>query len=296
MAMMMELDTVVLIFLALILGLLVGSFLNVVIYRVPEGLNRSWKLQAKQMLDLPLDQGESERFNILMPPSHCPSCKTAIKPWQNIPILSYVLLKGQCKHCQTAISLRYPLIELLTGLVFAVCAWKFGATWTALATMVFSAYLIAMIFIDADTQLLPDQLTLPLMWGGIVFHLAAYLLQADWGITTLVDSLLGAIVGYMSLWSIFQLFKLVTGKEGMGYGDFKLLAALGAWLGISVLPIIIIMSALVGLVFALIMKVAKNQPMPFGPYLAISGWIVLIFSQPIGQFIQWWLTKSGFVA
>ena len=292
----MELDTVVLIFLALVLGLLVGSFLNVVIYRVPEGLNRSWKLQAKQMLDLPLEQGEGERFNILMPPSHCPSCKTAIKPWQNIPILSYVLLKGQCKHCQTAISLRYPLVELLTGLVFAVCAWKFGATWTALATMVFSAYLIAMIFIDADTQLLPDQLTLPLMWGGIVFHLAAYLLQADWGITTLVDSLLGAIVGYMSLWSIFQLFKLVTGKEGMGYGDFKLLAALGAWLGISVLPIIIIMSALVGLVFALIMKVAKNQPMPFGPYLAISGWIVLIFSQHIGQFIQWWLTKSGFVA
>ena len=293
---MMELDTGLVVLLALILGLLVGSFLNVVIYRVPEGLNRNWKLQAKQMLDLPLEQGEGERFNILMPPSHCPSCKAAIKPWQNIPILSYVLLKGQCKHCHAAISLRYPLVELLTGLVFAVCAWKFGATWTALAAMVFSAYLIAMIFIDADTQLLPDQLTLPLMWGGIVFHLAAYLLQADWGITTLVDSLLGTIVGYMSLWSIFQLFKLVTGKEGMGYGDFKLLAALGAWLGISVLPIIIIMSAVVGLIFALIMKVAKNQPMPFGPYLAISGWIVLVFSQPISQFIQWWLTKSGFIA
>ena len=293
---MMELDTGLVVLLALILGLLVGSFLNVVIYRVPEGLNRNWKLQAKQMLDLPLEQGEGERFNILMPPSHCPSCKAAIKPWQNIPILSYVLLKGQCKHCHAAISLRYPLVELLTGLVFAVCAWKFGATWTAVAAMVFSAYLIAMIFIDADTQLLPDQLTLPLMWGGIVFHLAAYLLQADWGITNLVDSLLGAIVGYMSLWSIFQLFKLVTGKEGMGYGDFKLLAALGAWLGISVLPIIIIMSAVVGLIFALIMKVAKNQPMPFGPYLAISGWIVLVFSQPISQFIQWWLTKSGFIA
>ena len=293
---MMELDTGLVVLLALILGLLVGSFLNVVIYRVPEGLHRNWKLQAKQMLDLPLEQGEGERFNILMPPSHCPSCKAAIKPWQNIPILSYVLLKGQCKHCHAAISLRYPLVELLTGLVFAVCAWKFGATWTALAAMVFSAYLIAMIFIDADTQLLPDQLTLPLMWGGIVFHLAAYLLQADWGITNLVDSLLGAIVGYMSLWSIFQLFKLVTGKEGMGYGDFKLLAALGAWLGISVLPIIIIMSAVVGLIFALIMKVAKNQPMPFGPYLAISGWIVLVFSQPISQFIQWWLTKSGFIA
>ena len=293
---MMELDTGLVVLLALILGLLVGSFLNVVIYRVPEGLNRNWKLQAKQMLDLPLEQGEGERFNILMPPSHCPSCKAAIKPWQNIPILSYVLLKGQCKHCHAAISLRYPLVELLTGLVFAVCAWKFGATWTAVAAMVFSAYLIAMIFIDADTQLLPDQLTLPLMWGGIVFHLAAYLLQADWGITNLVDSLLGAIVGYMSLWSIFQLFKLVTGKEGMGYGDFKLLAALGAWLGISVLPIIIIMSAVVGLIFALIMKVAKNQPMPFGPYLAISGWIVLVFSQPISQLIQWWLTKSGFIA
>ena len=294
--MMMELDTWIVVLFALILGLLVGSFLNVVIYRVPEGLNRNWKLQAKQMLDLPLEQGEGEHFNILMPPSHCPSCKVAIKPWQNIPILSYVLLKGQCKQCHAAISLRYPLVELLTGLVFAVCAWKFGVTWTALAAMVFSAYLIAMIFIDADTQLLPDQLTLPLMWGGIVFHLAAYLLQADWGITTLVDSLLGAIVGYMSLWSIFQLFKLVTGKEGMGYGDFKLLAALGAWLGISVLPIIIIMSAVVGLIFALIMKVAKNQPMPFGPYLAISGWIVLVFSQPISQFIQWWLTKSGFIA
>ena len=293
---MMELDIWIVVLFALILGLLVGSFLNVVIYRVPEGLNRNWKLQAKQMLDLPLEQGEGERFNIFMPPSHCPSCKVAIKPWQNIPILSYVLLKGQCKHCHAAISLRYPLVELLTGLVFAVCAWKFGVTWTALAAMVFSAYLIAMIFIDADTQLLPDQLTLPLMWGGIVFHLAAYLLQADWGITTLVDSLLGAIVGYMSLWSIFQLFKLVTGKEGMGYGDFKLLAALGAWLGISVLPIIIIMSAVVGLIFALIMKVAKNQPMPFGPYLAISGWIVLVFSQPISQFIQWWLTKSGFIA
>ena len=292
----MEIGSPIVICLALVLGLLVGSFLNVVIYRVPEGLNRNWKIQAKQVLDIPLEQGEGERFNILMPPSHCPSCKTAIKPWQNIPILSYVLLKGQCKHCHIAISLRYPLVELLTGLVFAICAWKFGATWTALATMVFSAYLIAMIFIDVDTQLLPDQLTLPLMWGGIVFHLAAYLLQADWGITTLVDSLLGAIVGYLSLWSIFQLFKLVTGKEGMGYGDFKLLAALGAWLGIGVLPIIIIMSALVGLIFAIIMKVAKNQPMPFGPYLAISGWIVLVFSQPISQFIQWWLTKSGFIA
>ena len=292
----MEIGSPIVICLALVLGLLVGSFLNVVIYRVPEGLNRNWKIQAKQVLDIPLEQGEGERFNILMPPSHCPSCKTAIKPWQNIPILSYVLLKGQCKHCHIAISLRYPLVELLTGLVFAICAWKFGATWTALATMVFSAYLIAMIFIDVDTQLLPDQLTLPLMWGGIVFHLAAYLLQADWGITTLVDSLLGAIVGYLSLWSIFQLFKLVTGKEGMGYGDFKLLAALGAWLGISVLPIIIIMSALVGLIFAIIMKVAKNQPMPFGPYLAISGWLVLIFNQPIAQFIQWWLSKSGFVA
>ena len=292
----MQLDSFIIICLALVLGLLVGSFLNVVIYRVPEGLNRSWKVQAKQVLDIPLEQGEGERFNILMPPSHCPCCKTAIKPWQNIPILSYFLLKGQCKHCHTAISLRYPLVELLTGLVFAICAWKFGATWTALAAMVFSAYLIAMIFIDADTQLLPDQLTLPLMWGGIVFHLAAYLLQADWGITTLVDSLLGAIVGYLSLWSIFQLFKLVTGKEGMGYGDFKLLAALGAWLGIGVLPIIIIMSALVGLIFAIIMKVAKNQPMPFGPYLAISGWLVLIFNQPIAQFIQWWLSKSGFVA
>ena len=279
---------------SLVLGLLVGSFLNVVIYRVPEGLNRSWRTQAKQVLDLPLDEVDQQRFNIMTPPSHCPKCKSPVKPWQNIPVISYVLLKGQCKHCDQTISKRYPLVEILTGLVFACCAWKFGATWTAVASMLLSAYLIAMIFIDADTQLLPDQLTLPLMWAGIAFHLLAYLLQASWGITTLVDSLMGAMVGYLSLWSIFQLFKLVTGKEGMGYGDFKLLAALGAWIGVSMLPIVIVMSALVGLLFAFIMKVSKTQPMPFGPYLAISGWLVLMFNQPITQFVQWWLMKSGF--
>lgn len=291
----MDIESLLLPIFALVLGLLVGSFLNVVIYRVPESLNRGWRVQAKQMLDIPLDAGEGERFNILTPPSHCPSCKAAVRPWQNIPILSFLILKGQCKTCHHPISWRYPLVELLTGLVFAICAWKFGGTWTAWAAMLFSAYLIAMVFIDADTQLLPDQLTLPLMWAGITFHLLATMLQADWGLTSLVDSVLGAIVGYMSLWSIFQLFKLVTGKEGMGYGDFKLLAALGAWLGFSVLPVIIIMSAVVGLVFALLMRIAKNQPMPFGPYLAISGWLVLIFNQPISQFVHWWLLKSGFV-
>lgn len=280
----------------LVLGLLVGSFLNVVIYRVPEGLNRSWRTQAKQMLDMPLESIDEERFNIMTPPSHCPKCKSPVKPWQNIPIVSYILLKGQCKYCDQHISKRYPLVELLTGLVFAACAWRFGVTWTAVGAMLLSAYLIAMIFIDADTQLLPDQLTLPLMWAGIVFHLLAEMLQGAWGITTLVDSVMGAVVGYMSLWTIFQLFKLVTGKEGMGYGDFKLLAALGAWIGVGMLPIVIVMSSLVGLIFAVIMNVAKSQPMPFGPYLAISGWLVLMFSNPITQFIQWWLAKSGFVA
>lgn len=292
----MILNTPMLLVCALIFGLLVGSFLNVVIYRLPESLNRNWRLQAKQILELPVEQGEGDTFNIVTPASHCPNCKTPIKPWQNIPLISFLIMKGRCQHCQQTISYRYPLVEVLTGIVFAICAWKFGATWTTLGTMFLSAYLIAMIFIDADTQLLPDQLTLPLMWAGIVFHLFAYVLQADWGLTTLTSSLFGAIVGYLSLWSIFQLFKLLTGKEGMGYGDFKLLAALGAWLGLSVLPVIIIMSALVGLVFALLMKVAKNQPMPFGPYLAISGWLVLIFNQPISQFVQWWLLKSGFVA
>lgn len=292
----MELSIVFLTLCSFIFGLLVGSFLNVVIYRLPVSLNRNWQLQAKQVLDLPVTDAEQQVFNIVKPASHCPSCKTPIKPWQNVPILSYLLLKGQCKQCHHPISIRYPLIELLTGVVFAICAWKFGQTWTTLAVMLFSAYLIAMIFIDADTQLLPDQLTLPLMWFGIAFHTVAHMSEVSWGLTSLLHSILGAMAGYMSLWLLFQIFKLVTGKEGMGYGDFKLLAALGAWLGIGVLPVIIMMSAVVGLIFALITKVAKNQPMPFGPYLAISGWVVLIANEPIGQAIHWWLSKSGFVA
>ncbi len=270
-----------------LLGLLIGSFLNVVIYRMPKMLERQWQQAAKETLDLPLNEDEQERFNLLVPPSRCPTCKAPIQPWRNIPIVSYLLLKGKCGACHTGISCRYPLVEALTAIVFALVAWRFGYEAKTFAVLAFSAVLLAAIFIDADTQLLPDQLTLPLMWLGLLVNLQGMF-------TSPQEAIWGAVLGYMSLWTIFQVFKLITQKEGMGYGDFKLLAALGAWLGVSMLPIIILCSAIVGLIFALIMKVTKDQPMPFGPYLAIAGWCAMMFQTPLLQGVNWWLHKSGF--
>ncbi len=270
-----------------VFGLLIGSFLNVVIYRVPVILERQWNLAAKETLSLPISEAEQEKFNLLVPPSQCRECEAPIQPWRNIPIISYLFLKGRCAHCHTSISCRYPLVELLTGIVFGLVAWKFGYSLETFAVLIFSSFLLAATFIDADTQLLPDQLTLPLLWIGLLFNMQDMF-------TNLHEAIWGAVLGYMVLWTIFQVFKFITQKEGMGYGDFKLLAALGAWLGASMLPLIILCSAVVGLIFALILRITKDRPMPFGPYLAVAGWFAMMFQEPLLQLFDWWLTKSGF--
>ncbi len=257
------------IFFALIFGLLIGSFLNVVIYRLPIMMQRSWQTEAREVLGLSEEAETLSTFNLCRPASACPSCHAPIKPWQNIPIISFLMLRGRCQHCHTPISWRYPLVELLTGLAFATVVWVFGATPIALGGLILTTALIALTFIDADTQLLPDQITLPLLWLGLLFNLMV-------GFVPLREAVLGVVAGYMSLWLLYQVFKLITGKEGMGYGDFKLLAALGAWLGVSNLPILVFMAALVGIVASIILRVARNQPMHLG----------LHWPSPVGLF--WW--------
>lgn len=269
---------------ALILGLVIGSFLNVVIYRLPIMMERSWQAEARQVLQLPVET--LPRFNLCFPPSSCPHCHHQIRIWQNIPLISYLLLHGRCAFCSASISPRYFCVELLTGIAFAAVVWRYGATPVAVGGLVFTAVLITLCFIDADTQLLPDQLTLPLVWMGLLFNLYCEFI-------TLSSAIWGAVLGYLSLWSIFWLFKLLTGKDGMGYGDFKLLAALGAWMGAATLPVIIIIAAVVGIFVSIILKVAHGQPMAFGPALVIAGWIVWIADSPINQLIKWWLQLSG---
>lgn len=272
---------------AALLGLLVGSFLNVVIYRLPVTLKKQWRRTAKEYLEIELDDADKQRFNIMYPPSRCPTCGSGVKAWQNIPIISYIFLRGRCHSCRTPISLRYPAIELLTGIMFGIVAWRYGFTPLTAGGLIFTALLIAMTFIDADTQLLPDELTLPLMWLGLL---------GNWyyGWISLYSAVIGAAAGYMSLWSLYQIHKLITKREGMGGGDFKLLAALGAWLGVASLPVIALMASIVGLVAALIMRVAKAQPIAFGPALAIAGWIVFVAHEPVMNGVAWWLNKSGF--
>lgn len=272
---------------AVLLGLLVGSFLNVVIYRLPVTLKKQWRRTAKEYLEIELDDADKQRFNIMYPPSRCPTCGSGVKAWQNIPIISYIFLRGRCHSCRTPISLRYPAIELLTGIMFGIVAWRYGFTPLTAGGLIFTALLIAMTFIDADTQLLPDELTLPLMWLGLL---------GNWyyGWISLHSAVIGAAAGYMSLWSLYQIHKLITKREGMGGGDFKLLAALGAWLGVASLPVIALMASIVGLVAALIMRVAKAQPIAFGPALAIAGWIIFVAHEPVMNGVAWWLNKSGF--
>jgi leader peptidase (prepilin peptidase) / N-methyltransferase len=265
-----------------VLGMLVGSFLNVVIHRVPVMLERAWRREA-----LALDgktPPEEPPYDLIRPRSACPGCNAPITALQNIPVLSWLLLKGRCASCRKTISARYPLVEIFTALLSAVVAWQFGPTWTTAAALVLTWSLIALAFIDIDTQLLPDNMTLPLLWLGLLLALA---LPAE-GARLPVDlrsSVIGAIAGYLSLWSVYQLFKLTTGKEGMGYGDFKLLAALGAWLGWQMLlPIIICaagVGALVGIASIVLGQRARGVPMAFGPYLAASGWLMLIFGEPL---------------
>lgn len=260
-----------------VLGLLVGSFLNVVVYRLPKMLMRDWRAQAREVLEMPTKDVE-ETFSLVLPNSSCPNCGHEIKPWENIPLLSWLFLRGKCSGCKQAISVRYPLVELACGVLSGVIAWQFGVSWETLAMLVLTWGLLAMSLIDADQQILPDALVLPLLWLGLILN--------SFGLfTSLPDALWGAVIGYMSLWSIFWLFKLVTGKEGMGYGDFKLLALLGAWGGWQVLPLTILLSSVVGAVLGvIILRLQRNSysnPIPFGPYLAVAGWIALIWGDAI---------------
>lgn len=267
-------------------ALLIGSFLNVVIHRMPIMMERGWREQANELVSTPpehpLPQG---RFDLVAPRSRCPSCGSLITAMQNIPVISYLILKGRCANCQATISPRYPLIELMTAILAAICAWHFGPGWEALMAITLTLVLVAISMIDADTQLIPDAIVLPLLWLG----LGMSLFHPYPGATTLfispTNAIVGAIAGYLTLWSVFWLFKLVTGKDGMGYGDFKLLAALGAWLGWQQLPMIIMMSAAVGAALNIVLIVAKGKdrsvPIPFGPYLAAAGWITLLWGETI---------------
>lgn len=257
----------------LLLGLLVGSFLNVVVYRLPKMMERQWQIEAREILQLDAPPAEPP-LSLWRPGSRCGSCGAPIKPWHNLPVLSWLLLRGNAACCGAPFSFRYPMVELLTGLASAACAWRFGFGWELLGALGLSWTLVALAFIDLDTQLLPDQLTLPLLWAGLLFA------AIDESFTDLRGAVIGAMAGYLVLWMVYWLFKLVTGKEGMGYGDFKLLAALGAWLGWAALPQIILLSSLVGAVTGIAMVVAKRQgrgaAMPFGPYLAAAGWLALM--------------------
>lgn len=266
---------------ATLFGLLVGSFLNVVIYRLPIMMSRQWQQECSDAFpqyNLPVPEGI---FNLSLPRSTCPKCSTQIKATDNIPLISWLWLRGKCRYCSNPISSRYPLIELLTAMMSLTITLYFDFSLFSIALLFFTFVLIAATFIDLDTMLLPDQLTLPLMWGGIV--LALFNISP----VSLEDSIIGAMVGYLCLWTMFWGFKLCTGKEGMGYGDFKLLAALGAWLGWQSLPLIILLSSLVGLVFGIIQlrlqKQGIDKAFPFGPYLAIAGWIQLIWGNDITQ-------------
>jgi leader peptidase (prepilin peptidase)/N-methyltransferase len=262
---------------ALALGLIVGSFLNVLVWRLPKMLEREWRVEAHDVLGLP-PEPLGPTYNLLLPHSHCPHCAHLIRAWENIPVLSYLLLRGRCSKCKAPISKRYPITELACGLLTAFVAWHFGFGWQAGLAVILSWGLLAMSLIDADHQLLPDVLVLPLLWLGLIVN--------SFGLfVPLHDALWGAVAGYMSLWSVYWLFKLLTGKDGMGFGDFKLLAMLGAWGGWQILPLTILLSSLVGAVLGLILLRLRNAqtstPIPFGPYLAIAGWIALLWGGQI---------------
>ncbi|MGL4231107.1 MAG: prepilin peptidase [Casimicrobium sp.] len=266
-----SLDTWLWITCAFVFGALIGSFLNVVIYRLPVMMQRGWddEVLLHQNADNPdYELPKRERFNLIVPRSRCGQCGHVITALENIPIVSWLVLGGKCSACKTRISARYPIVELVTGLLFAACAWTFGATYTAVFAMLMCAILVALTGIDLDTQLLPDQMTLPLMWIGLLVNIGGMFAR-------LPDAVIGAAAGYLVLWSIYWLFKLLTGREGMGYGDFKLLAALGAWFGWQALPMILLVSSLVGAVIGISLMIFQGKDrrtaIAFGPYLAIAG-------------------------
>jgi leader peptidase (prepilin peptidase)/N-methyltransferase len=270
----------------LVLGLVVGSFLNVVIYRLPIMLERSWREQCAEVsgeaaaATIPASSAP-QRFDLVVPRSACPACRAPIAALHNIPLISWVVLRGRCASCGAPISARYPLVEALSGALCTAVAWKFGFGWPALAWLTFTWFLIALAFIDLDHQLLPDNLTQPLLWIGLLFSLLGPQAGASPPPVDVRSSLIGAIAGYVSLWSVYHLFRLLTGKEGMGYGDFKLFAALGAWLGWQMLlPIILIAAAVgsvVGIALIAVRGRSRSTPIPFGPFLAAAGWLMLMF-------------------
>jgi leader peptidase (prepilin peptidase) / N-methyltransferase len=268
----------------LVLGLLVGSFLNVVIYRLPVILDRQWRQECAELHNTGIPVAK-EPFNLVVPRSACPGCKAPITALQNIPVLSYLVLRGRCAACGIRISPRYPLIEALTGILSAAVAWKYGYGWQTAAAIVLTWFLIALTFIDIDTQFLPDSLTLPLVWMGLLLSLWASQSGPAPVPVDMRSSIIGAIAGYLSLWSVYHLFRLITGKEGMGYGDFKLFAALGAWLGWQMLLPIILFAASVGAVVGIAMLAVRGQsrstPIAFGPFLAAAGWLVLMFGHEV---------------
>ncbi|MDR2241104.1 MAG: A24 family peptidase [Zoogloeaceae bacterium] len=263
---------------ALLLGLLVGSFLNVVIHRLPKIMERGWLAECAQLRGEPLP--ETEKLTLASPRSRCPHCAHAISALENIPVLSYLFLKGRCRACKAPIGLRYPLVEALSGLLSGYAVWRFGINWAGLGALFFIWSMIALAFIDFDTQLLPDGLTLPLLWGGLLLNL-------NGAFTDIGSAVIGAAAGYLSLWSVYWAFKLATGKEGMGYGDFKLLAAIGAWFGWQMLPLTILASSAVGAVIGIALIVfarhGRNVPIPFGPYLAAAGMIALFWGKPLTE-------------
>jgi leader peptidase (prepilin peptidase)/N-methyltransferase len=271
---------------ALPIGLIIGSFLNVVILRFPEQLKNNWRRESEDFLGLPSET--SETISLSTPASRCPACGAAIKPWHNIPVISYVFLRGKCTACSTAISIQYPLVELLCGVATAFLVYQFGLSLFTAYCLLFTWILIALTGIDYHDQLLPDQITLPLLWLGLFANLSGTFVPIN-------EAVIGAIAGYLSLWSVFWIFKLVTGKEGMGYGDFKLLAALGAWMGWQMLPLIIVLStfvgAVVGIAAVLIKSKDRRVPIAFGPFLAMAGWIALIWGDKI---LEAYLSLFGF--
>jgi leader peptidase (prepilin peptidase) / N-methyltransferase len=278
-----------------VLGLVIGSFLNVVIYRLPIMLEREWRAQAMEFVPEGVAPVEHEPFSLATPRSACRACKAPIKPSQNIPVISWLVLRGRCASCRTPISARYPAVELASGVLAAWTAWHFGFGAPAACAAGVTFALIALTGIDIDHQLLPDSITLPLLWAGL---LAAVVIGPVVGAALPVsprDAVIGAAAGYSSLWLVFHAFRLITGKEGMGYGDFKLFAALGAWLGWKMLPLIILLSAATGATLGILMIVLRGRdraaPMPFGPYLAAAGWIAMLYGQ---ELLDGYLRLSGF--
>ena len=263
---------------SVIFGLMVGSFLNVVVHRLPIMMEREWHANCLELQGK--DVPQTDKYTLMTPRSACPKCHHNITAWENIPVISYLILGGKCRACKTKISMRYPLIEVFTGTLIGLVAYKYGYTTTTLFAWLFVFALVALTFIDFDTQLLPDDITLPLLWLGLLFNL-------NGGFTDLQSAVIGAMAGYLTLWSIYWLFKIATGKEGMGYGDFKLLGAIGAWFGWQILPAVILLSsvlgAVIGIALILFKDKGKNTAIPFGPFLALGGLAALFYGQSLAQ-------------